>query len=158
MTCAFARICPRRAPTLFESTLVTGIAGYLGLVLGVGLLELVSFGLRSLGAKLPYFSNPGVNLRVAATAIFLLIGMGILEHGKRGELPVQGAGRDDGNLFFEVNECLVNPFRPFQGRERARQFALAPQLDLPFAIVTKASGLEHSGKPQFFCRGLEFRQ
>jgi putative ABC transport system permease protein len=63
---------------LIESTLVTGIAGYLGLVLGVGLLELVAFGLRSLGAKLPYFLKPGVNLQVAVTAIFLLIGMGIL--------------------------------------------------------------------------------
>lgn len=63
---------------LIESTLVTAIAGYLGLVLGVGLLELVSFGLRSVGAKLPYFLNPGVNLQVAVVAIFLLIGMGIL--------------------------------------------------------------------------------
>jgi putative ABC transport system permease protein len=63
---------------LIESTLVTAIAGYLGLVLGVGLLELVSIGLRSVGAKLPYFLNPGVNLQVAVVAIFLLIGMGIL--------------------------------------------------------------------------------
>src|SRR6185437_2698399 len=42
---------------LLESTLVTGIAGYLGLVIGVGLLELVGFALRTTGAKMPYFLN-----------------------------------------------------------------------------------------------------
>jgi putative ABC transport system permease protein len=63
---------------LLESTLVTGIAGYVGLVLGVGLLELISFGLRGAGAKLPYFLNPEVNFRIAVTAIFLLVGVGIL--------------------------------------------------------------------------------
>ncbi len=36
---------------LLESTLVTGFAGYLGLVVGVGLLELVAFGLRSCGRE-----------------------------------------------------------------------------------------------------------
>jgi len=45
-----------------------------GLVLGVGLLELISFGLRSAGTKLPYFLNPEVNFRIAVTAIFLLVG------------------------------------------------------------------------------------
>ena len=63
---------------LLESLLVTGIAGYLGLLVGVGLLELVAFGLRSTGAKLPYFLNPSVDFQAAITAIFLLVGVGIL--------------------------------------------------------------------------------
>jgi putative ABC transport system permease protein len=63
---------------LLESTLVTGVAGYVGLVIGVALLELISFGLRSAGAKLPYFVNPEVDFRVAVTAILLLVGVGIL--------------------------------------------------------------------------------
>jgi putative ABC transport system permease protein len=63
---------------LLESTLVTGVAGYLGLVVGVCLLELVAFGLRSTGAKLPYFLNPSVDFQAAITAIFLLVGVGIL--------------------------------------------------------------------------------
>ena len=63
---------------LLESTLVTGIAGYLGLVFGVGLLELVAMGLRAAGAKLPYFMNPEVNFRVAVTAILLLVAVGVL--------------------------------------------------------------------------------
>ena len=63
---------------LLESTLVTAIAGYVGLVLGVALLELISFGLRTAGAKLPYFLNPEVNFRIAVTSIILLVGVGIL--------------------------------------------------------------------------------
>ncbi|MGA8205262.1 MAG: ABC transporter permease [Woeseiaceae bacterium] len=63
---------------LLESTLVTGIAGYLGLVFGVGLLELVAMGLRAAGTKLPYFMNPEVNFRVAVIAILLLVAVGVL--------------------------------------------------------------------------------
>src|SRR5688572_510057 len=63
---------------LLESTLVTGVAGYLGLVIGVGLLELVAFGLRSSGAKLPYFLNPSVDFQLAITALLLLVGVGVL--------------------------------------------------------------------------------
>ena len=50
----------------------------IGLVLGVGLLELIAFGLRSAGAQMPYFMNPEVDFQVAITAILLLIGVGIL--------------------------------------------------------------------------------
>jgi putative ABC transport system permease protein len=63
---------------LLESTLVTGISGYVGLVLGVALLELISFGLRIAGLKLPFFQSPEVNFRIAVTAILLLVGVGIL--------------------------------------------------------------------------------
>ncbi len=63
---------------LLESALVTSVAGYMGLVFGVGLLELIAFGLRSAGAKLPYFMNPEVDFQVAITAILLLIVVGIL--------------------------------------------------------------------------------
>jgi putative ABC transport system permease protein len=63
---------------LLESALVTSVAGYMGLVFGVGLLELIAFGLRSSGAQLPYFLNPEVDFQVAITAILLLIVVGIL--------------------------------------------------------------------------------
>jgi len=63
---------------LLESTMVTGFAGYLGLVVGVGLLELVAFGLRSTGAKLPYFLNPSVDFQLAITALLLLVAVGVL--------------------------------------------------------------------------------
>jgi putative ABC transport system permease protein len=74
---------------LLESTLVTGIAGYLGLVIGVGLLELVAFALRSSGAKLPYFMNPGVDFQLAITALLLLVGVGVLA----GLMPALRAAR-----------------------------------------------------------------
>lgn len=63
---------------LMESILVTSIAGYSGLVLGVGLLELVSFTLRSVDAKLDFFDNPEVNFQVALIAVVLLIIVGAL--------------------------------------------------------------------------------
>ena len=63
---------------LLESILVTSIAGYVGLVVGVGLIELVSYFLNSVGAQLPYFTNPEINFQVAITAIVLLIVVGAL--------------------------------------------------------------------------------
>ena len=74
---------------LLESTLVTGFAGYLGLVVGVGLLELVAFGLRIAGAKLPYFLNPSVDFQLAITALLLLVAVGILA----GLMPALHAAR-----------------------------------------------------------------
>jgi len=74
---------------LMESVLVTGISGYIGLVLGVGLLELVSLGLRNAGAKLPFFQNPEVDFQVAITAIMLLIGVGTVA----GLMPALRAAR-----------------------------------------------------------------
>jgi putative ABC transport system permease protein len=63
---------------LLESTLVTGVAGYLGLVMGVGLLELVALALRKTGASMPYFTNPEVDFRTALAALLLLAGVGVL--------------------------------------------------------------------------------
>jgi putative ABC transport system permease protein len=63
---------------LLESTLVTAVAGYVGLVCGVGLLELIAFGLRKAGAQMPYFMNPEVDFQVAMTAIALLVGVGVI--------------------------------------------------------------------------------
>lgn len=63
---------------LLESILVTALAGYAGLVMGVGLIELVSFALNSVGAQLPFFKNPEINFQVAITAIVLLVVVGAL--------------------------------------------------------------------------------
>jgi putative ABC transport system permease protein len=63
---------------LMESILVTSIAGYIGMVFGIGFLELAAFGLRSSGTKLDFFKNPEVNFDVAITAIVLLVIVGAL--------------------------------------------------------------------------------
>lgn len=54
---------------LQESILITAVAGYIGLVIGVGLLELVSMYLPAVD----YFANPEINMNVALTATALLI-------------------------------------------------------------------------------------
>ncbi len=63
---------------LLESTLVTAFAGYVGLVVGVGLIELIAFTMRKAGVQGGYFLNPEVNFSVAMTAIALLVGVGLL--------------------------------------------------------------------------------
>jgi putative ABC transport system permease protein len=63
---------------LLESTLVTAFAGYVGLVFGVVLIELIAFGMRTAGVQGGYFVNPEVNFSVALTALALLIGVGLL--------------------------------------------------------------------------------
>lgn len=74
---------------LIESILVTSVAGYAGLVMGVGLIELIAFGLRSVGANLPFFQNPEVNFQAAITAVVLLVVVGALA----GLMPALKAAR-----------------------------------------------------------------
>lgn len=59
---------------MLESVVITSLAGYIGLVLGVGLLELIK-------ANIPpsdFFMNPEANIYVALTAMGLLIFAGTL--------------------------------------------------------------------------------
>ncbi|MDQ2078153.1 ABC transporter permease [Marinimicrobium sp. ABcell2] len=63
---------------MLESILVTSIAGYTGLVLGVALLEGVSFSLEALNIQLSYFQQPEVDFQLALTALGLLVGVGAL--------------------------------------------------------------------------------
>jgi putative ABC transport system permease protein len=59
---------------LQESILITSFAGYIGLVMGVGLLELLSGVLP----ETDYFANPEVNIQVAIYATLLLVFCGAL--------------------------------------------------------------------------------
>lgn len=58
---------------LQEAILITAFAGYIGLVLGVGLLELISNQIDT-----PFFRQPEVNISVAISATILLIVAGAL--------------------------------------------------------------------------------
>ena len=58
---------------LQEAILITGFAGYIGLVLGVGLLELISKQIDT-----PFFKQPEVNIQVAIGATVLLVVAGAL--------------------------------------------------------------------------------
>jgi len=63
---------------LTESILVTAVAGYLGLVLGVGLLELFNYALVNSGSDVSYFERPEVDLGMALQALTVLIIAGTL--------------------------------------------------------------------------------
>lgn len=63
---------------ILEAVIVTAFAGYAGLVLAVGLLELVNFVLVSMQMELTFFSRPEVNFSVAITALGILVGCGVL--------------------------------------------------------------------------------
>ena len=56
-----------------KAILITGFAGYIGLVLGVGLLELI---LKNIDT--PFFRQPEVNIQIAVGATILLIVAGAL--------------------------------------------------------------------------------
>lgn len=60
---------------LMESVLITAFAGYIGLVMGVGLLELVSPMFESADT---FFKNPSVDVRVAIGATVVMVVSGML--------------------------------------------------------------------------------
>lgn len=59
---------------LQESIVITSLAGYVGLIGGIGVLELVN----STGAEGPFFSNPEVDLQAAIAATVTLVVSGTL--------------------------------------------------------------------------------
>ena len=77
---------------LLESVLITTVAGYIGLVMGVGLMEMINFGLEQAAAANPtannvFFLNPTVDFKTAVSATLILILSGALA----GYLPARKA-------------------------------------------------------------------
>ena len=62
---------------IIESVFLTALAGYIGLVLGVGLVELVNYALVEFGTGSEMFSNPEVDFNLAMRALFILILAGV---------------------------------------------------------------------------------
>lgn len=71
---------PRNVITqiITEAVVLTTFAGYFGLVMGVGLLELINYLLDSSGANTQMFVHPGVDFKVAVTALTILVFSGAL--------------------------------------------------------------------------------
>ncbi len=63
---------------IMESVVLTTFAGYFGLSIGVGLLELINYLLGSTGANTEMFLHPGINFSVAVTALAILVVAGAL--------------------------------------------------------------------------------
>jgi len=63
---------------LAESAVLTTLAGYFGLVAGVGLIELVNKGLSASGSSDNMFQDPGVSFGIALAALGVLIVSGLV--------------------------------------------------------------------------------
>jgi putative ABC transport system permease protein len=66
---------------LQESIFITAMAGYIGLLLGIGILELIRMTIEQVeagGGEVGFFSRPEVNLSVALTATAILVIAGAL--------------------------------------------------------------------------------
>lgn len=56
-----------------ESIVITAVAGYIGLMCGIGLIELINHLLKKFNAEGEFFANPEVNMTVALSALVMLI-------------------------------------------------------------------------------------
>lgn len=77
------------AQIVSETIVLTSIAGYLGLLVSIYLLELLSWAMKEFGAESQMFKNPEVDFGVAITATIVIIFAGALA----GWLPAQKAAR-----------------------------------------------------------------
>lgn len=63
---------------ILEALVISGVAGYLGLVCGVFLIEGVALAMEQLGAQSDFFANPEIDFGVAVSAIAVLVFSGAL--------------------------------------------------------------------------------
>ncbi|PKP23475.1 MAG: hypothetical protein CVU06_08065 [Bacteroidetes bacterium HGW-Bacteroidetes-22] len=61
-----------------ESVFLTTFAGYLGLVAGVGVIELVNNVMKKMGDSAGMFKDPSVSFHVAVSALIILIIAGVI--------------------------------------------------------------------------------
>ncbi len=74
---------------LQESLFITGVSGYFGLVVGVGLLEGLNYAMKKSDAESEFFANPEIDFGIALSAIILLVVAGALA----GLIPATKAAR-----------------------------------------------------------------
>ncbi len=63
---------------VLEALVISSVAGYLGLVFGVGLIEGVALMMEQFGMQNDFFTNPEIDFGVAISAIAVLVASGIL--------------------------------------------------------------------------------
>ena len=78
-----------KSQIIMESVTLTALAGYIGLVIGVGLVELINYMLVSSGSDGEFFRHPEVDFNIAITALIILVVSGALA----GLIPAQRAIR-----------------------------------------------------------------
>ena len=57
---------------MLESLVLTGLSGYLGLLTGVGFVELINYALIEFDAQSDFFANPEIDIQVSLTALLVL--------------------------------------------------------------------------------------
>ncbi len=72
-----------------ESVVITAVSGYLGLVTGVGVLELIKYLMLKMEVKNPYFDNPEIDIQTAIIATGILVFTGAIA----GLFPAMRAAR-----------------------------------------------------------------
>ena len=72
-----------------EAVLITFFSGYFGLIAGVGLLELLDYGVKEFNIELGFFRDPGVDFGTAMAATIILVIAGSLA----GLIPSMKAAR-----------------------------------------------------------------
>jgi putative ABC transport system permease protein len=63
---------------IMESIVITGFSGYMGLLAGTGLLDLIRYSIEKTNAQLPYFTHPEVDLGIVLIATIILVVSGAL--------------------------------------------------------------------------------
>lgn len=63
---------------ILEALMISGVAGYVGLVSGVFLIEGVALTMEQLGAQSDFFAHPEIDFSVAMSAIAVLVFSGVL--------------------------------------------------------------------------------
>lgn len=63
---------------LLEALVLTGVAGYMGLLCGVGFVELINYALIEFDAQSDFFANPEIDFKVSMTALLVLVIAGSL--------------------------------------------------------------------------------
>ncbi|MEN9443820.1 MAG: hypothetical protein RIS47_710 [Bacteroidota bacterium] len=76
-----------RGHIVMESVVLTSVAGYIGLLCGVSLIEGISMAMLKMNVDTGMFSSPGVDLKIAVMALLVLIASGALA----GLIPAQRA-------------------------------------------------------------------
>jgi putative ABC transport system permease protein len=63
---------------IMEALVLTGVAGYMGLLTGVGFVELINYGMTEFNAQSDFFANPEIDFSVSITALLVLVVAGTL--------------------------------------------------------------------------------
>ena len=63
---------------ILEALVISGVAGYLGLVGGVLLIEGIAMTMQQLGVQSEFFANPEIDFGVAVSAVAVLVASGVV--------------------------------------------------------------------------------